>query len=92
MEQVLPENINNSVHTDAHFKNHFDVTIQMFGDKSTLTEICFLISFIRDMIMNGKSGNITVEVGKHIDSDFFGFTVNGEPMAKVKAEPTISIN
>lgn len=92
MEVKLPENIDNSVHTDAHLKNHFDVTVQMFGDKSTLTEVCFLIAYIRDMIMNGRSGDIKVEVGKHVSSDFFGFTVNGEPMAKVIAQPTISVN
>ena len=93
-EIPLPPNkqLDNKTHTDVKFPQPFDVTIQLVGDKSTLTDIVFLLAYVRDMIVNKQSGEIRVNVGKHLDSEYFGFTVNGEPVAKIKAEKFIDIN
>ena len=93
-EIPLPPNVQltNAVHTDVKFPQPFDMTMQLVGDKSTLTEIVFLIAYIRDVILSHQPAKINLDIGQHLNSAYFGFTVNGEPVADIKAQKNISIN
>lgn len=71
---------------------HFDADIKIFGEKSTLTQIVFLLAFVRDMIQQKKSGDIVVSVGKHMTSDVFSFTVNDQEVPQMIAEKRLEIN
>lgn len=68
------------------FKQHFNATVEMFGDKSTLTQVVMLLACVRSIIKSQSSGEIKVLVGKRIGSDNFAFSVNGQEITDVKLE------
>ena len=74
------------------YSQHFEADISMFGDKTTLTQIVLLLSFLRYHIQNKTPGDIKVSVGKHLETDTFAFTVNGQEVPQVKPTGEIEIN
>lgn len=68
------------------FKQHFNATIEMFGDKSTLTQVVMLLACVRSIIKSQTPGEIRLNIGKHVASDNFAFSVNGQEIVDVKLE------
>ena len=74
------------------YSQHFEADIQMFGDKTTLTQIVILLAYIRSLIQAKTSGEIKVSVGKNLESEMFTFSVNGEEVPQMIASPEVEIN
>ena len=74
------------------YSQHFEANIDMFGDKTTLTQIVVLLSFLRWHIQNKEPGEIKVSVGKHLETETFSFSVNGQTIPQIVAEKEIEIN
>lgn len=74
------------------YSQHFEADIQMFGDKTTLTQIVILLSYLRYHIQNKIPGDIKVSVGKHLETEAFNFSVNEQEVPQIKPETEIEIN
>lgn len=74
------------------YSQHFEADIKMFGDKTTLTQIVLLLAYLRHHIQNKTPGEIKVSIGKHLETEFFNFTVNDEEIQQVRPEKEIEIN
>lgn len=74
------------------YSQHFEANIDMFGDKTTLTQIVVLLSFLRWHIQNKTAGEIKVSVGKHLETEAFNFSVNGQEVPQIVPEKEIEIN
>lgn len=74
------------------YSQHFEADIQMFGDKTTLTQIVLLLAYLRHHIQNKTPGEIKVSVGKHLETEAFNFSVNGEEIPQIMPQNEIEIN
>lgn len=69
------------------FKQHFNATVEMFGDRSTLTQIVMLLAFIRTFIQQKQPAELKLSIGKHlVSNDEFTFSVNGQEIQQLKAD------
>lgn len=74
------------------YSQHFDADIHIFGERTTLTQIVVLLAYLRDMIQSKTPGDLKLSVGKHLDTDVFSFTVNGQEISHIKAARELEIN
>lgn len=95
------ENISNDFYIDEEeqkikeargYSQHFDIDVKLFGEKTTLTQVVILLAFLRDLIQKKEPGEIKISVGKHLETDVFSFTVNGQEVPHAKAEKEMEIN
>ena len=89
MEVMEPSNTGVS---KRPYSQHFEADIQLFGDKTTLTQIVFLLAYLRHYIQTKTPGEIKVSVGKHLETEAFNFSVNGEEIQQVVPQKEIEIN
>ena len=82
-------NVNNN---KRPYSQHFEANIDMFGDKTTLTQIVLLLDYIRYYIQNKTSGEIKVSIGNTLETEAFTFTVNGQEVAQIKPRESLEIN
>lgn len=89
----MEENNTSIEFTDKRpYSQHFEADIQMFGDKTTLTQIVVLLSYLRYHIQNKIPGDIKVSVGQHLETEAFNFSVNEQEVPQIKPEKEIEIN
>ena len=77
------------------FKQHFNATVEMFGDRSTLTQIVMLLSCLRTFIQQKQPAELKLTIGKHlVSNDEFTFSVNGQEIQQLKIDSgsTFEIN
>lgn len=74
------------------YSQHFEADIQMFGDKTTLTQIVLLLAYIRHHIQTKTPGDIKVSIGKHLETEAFNFSVNDEEIQQIVPQKEIEIN
>lgn len=89
MENMEPSNTGVS---KRPYSQHFEADIQMFGDKTTLTQIILLLAYIRHHIQTKTPGEIKVSVGKHLETEAFNFSVNDEEIQQIVPQKEIEIN
>ena len=70
----------------------FETDIKLVGDMSTIREIIILLSYIRNIIDEGRSQDIVVSVGKNIKTEAFGMDVNGMEIPDIKSKGLAVIN
>lgn len=93
MDNIESEELSNSIAGKSRpYSQHFEADIQMFGDKTTLTQIVVLLSFLRWHIQNKTPGEIKVSVGKNLETEAFSFSVNGQEVPHIVAQKEIEIN
>lgn len=73
-------------------KSRYSAELTMVGDLSTIREITILLSFIRNIIDEGREADISVRVGHMIKSGSFNFALNNQEIPDIKAQTEISIN
>lgn len=66
--------------------------IKVIGDKSTVCEVIQLLAYIRHAIKNKQKIKIEVNVGSKVNSDFFGFQINGQEIKDYISQSYIEIN
>lgn len=69
-----------------------EANIRMIGDATTIADIVKLIAYIRHAIQNKEQATITVDIGKNVNSDFFGFQVNQSEIRDYLTQSQVSIN
>jgi len=74
------------------YSQHFEASVDMFGDKTTLTQIVLLLTYIRYHIQNKIPGDIKVSIGKRLETEAFSFSVNEQEVPQIKPEKEIEIN
>ena len=75
------------------YSQHFNANVDMFGDKTTLTQIVILLSYIRQYVQSRTPGEIKVSIGKHLNpTEAFTFVVNGEEVPQAIPTKEIEIN
>ena len=73
-------------------KSRYASDITMVGDLSTIREVVILLSFIRNIIDEGREADISVKVGHNIKSGSFNFALNNQEVPDIRAKEQISIN
>ncbi len=73
-------------------KSRYASDITMVGDLSTIREVVILLSFIRNIIDEGREADISVKVGHNIKSGSFNFALNNQEVPDIRAREQISIN
>ena len=77
------------------YKQHFNATVEMFGDRTTLTQIVILLTCLRNFIQEKRPAELHLSIGKHMTStDEFTFSVNGQEISQLKVDSgsTLEIN
>lgn len=70
----------------------YETEIKLVGDMSTIREIVILLSYIRNILDEGRSQDIVVSVGKNIKAEAFGMAVNNMEIPDIKSKDTATIN
>lgn len=70
----------------------YETEIKLVGDLSTIREIVILLSYIRNILDEGRSQDIVVSVGKNIKTEGFGMAVNNMEIPDIKSKDTATIN
>lgn len=69
-----------------------EIDVKIIGDKTTACQLVQLLAFIRHAIQNKKHSEIKVNIGSKVNSDFFGFQVNGSEIKDYITQSYIEIN
>lgn len=72
--------------------NCFETDIKIIGEKSTNAQIVVLLSYIRHFLQTQTSGEITVNIGKNVNTNFFAFQVNNQEIPDILPKEEININ
>ena len=71
---------------------HVETDIKIIGDKTTNTQIVMLLAYIRYFLQRKQSSEIKVNIGKHVNSDFFAIQVNDQEIPELIPKDSVDIN
>ena len=72
--------------------NKYETDIKLVGDLETIRAIVLLLSYIRNVIDEGREQDISVRIGHIQKSEGLGMSVNNMEVPDFKSRDSISIN